>query len=191
MPYGIQTKVNSTAHRGNVYFRTGIVFEVIRVSPFRAMEQIFVSFREAWLALDFIADIELIGNGMTLNSNRPINFALFKGIELSEMQFAAGEDLLFKGTAGTHMFLIKSGEVEVTLAGSSVFKITAGDIVGEMALIDTQDRSADVRALTAVVAVPVDEKKFLELVSKVPLFSLRVMRTMARRIRSLNEKLAG
>jgi CRP-like cAMP-binding protein len=59
-----------------------------------------------------------------------------------------------------------------------------------MALLEQSTRSADIVARTEVHAVALDEKKFLTLITKVPHFNLLIMRSLARRIRKMNAKLA-
>ena len=52
-----------------------------------------------------------------------------------------------------------------------------------MALIDDEPRIATVVAVTDVTIAPVNEKQFLFLVRNAPFFALRVMRTLAERLR--------
>ena len=58
-----------------------------------------------------------------------------------------------------------------------------------MGLIDGSPRSASVIALEPCEVVPVNERSFLYLVHETPYFALDVMRTLATRIRRMNEKL--
>jgi CRP-like cAMP-binding protein len=52
-----------------------------------------------------------------------------------------------------------------------------------MALIDDEPRSGTARAVSRVVAVPVDRAHFLFLVQEHPTFALQVMGIMAERLR--------
>ena len=81
------------------------------------------------------------------------------------------------------MYVVIEGEVNVLIRGKVVETVAAGGIVGEMALIDTQPRSATVIAHTDCKLVPIDEKRFTFLVQQTPFFSLQVMRVMANRLR--------
>jgi len=58
-----------------------------------------------------------------------------------------------------------------------------------MALIDDEPRSATAVAATDVELVAVSEKQFLFLVSQTPYFALKVMRTLAQRLRKSNKTL--
>lgn len=86
------------------------------------------------------------------------------------------------------MFAIVEGEVEIRLNGKTVEVCKAGSIVGEMALIDSQPRSATAIAKTDCKLASVDEKRFLFLVQQTPLFALQVMRIMTERLRHMNEQ---
>jgi len=124
------------------------------------------------------------------DKERPIDFRIFKDIEVPEITVQAGTTILAEGGEGAIMFMIRSGTVEVQVNGVVVEEISEGGIFGEMALLEHSPRSADIVAKTDVVAVPLDEKKFIVLIAKVPHFSLLVMRSLARRIRRMNAILA-
>src|SRR5262245_57886396 len=100
-----------------------------------------------------------------------------------------GQELFKKGDEGRDMYVVRSGEVQV-IDGAHVFEtIGAGGIVGEMALISDNSRSATVRAIRESVVVPVDEERFVSLVQQTPIFAMRVMRVMSNRLRMMNDRL--
>lgn len=103
--------------------------------------------------------------------------------------FAAGEIIFCEGELGSLMYIIVSGEVEITLHGRVLDTIGAGGIIGEMALIDAAPRSATAIASTKSVLVPINEQRFTFLVRQTPLFALQVMRVMADRMRQLHGQL--
>jgi CRP-like cAMP-binding protein len=119
---------------------------------------------------------------------RALDFRIFKDLDVPEMSIGAGQLVLAEGSSGAAMYIIRSGSVAVRLNGITVEEIGEGGIFGEMALIDQSTRSAEILALTDVTVVMLDEKKFLQLVAKVPHFSVMVMRTLARRIRKMNAR---
>jgi CRP-like cAMP-binding protein len=67
-----------------------------------------------------------------------------------------------------------------------VEEVGPGGILGEMALIDTEPRSATATARTDSRVVRVDQKQFTFLVHEHPTFALQVMRVMAGRLRKAN-----
>ena len=67
--------------------------------------------------------------------------------------------------------------------------VTAGGILGEMALIDEgAPRSASVIAVSHAQLWEIDTDKFRSMVASDPNFAITVMRTMARRLRIMNQR---
>jgi CRP-like cAMP-binding protein len=98
-----------------------------------------------------------------------------------------GQVLFEKGDIGRHMYVVKSGEVQV-IDGNHVFEtVSAGGLLGEMGLISQSPRSATIRAVRESVVVPIDEKRFLFLVQQTPFFAIRVMRVMSARLKRMND----
>jgi CRP/FNR family transcriptional regulator, cyclic AMP receptor protein len=115
-----------------------------------------------------------------------VDFGILTGAGAPVREFKAGEVIFNEGDAAQDLFIVQSGTVEIRLANRVVETVGANDIFGEMALIDHAPRSATVVAVTDVKLVPVGEKQFLFLVSRTPYFSVNVMRTLARRLRAMN-----
>jgi CRP-like cAMP-binding protein len=82
---------------------------------------------------------------------------------------------------------VLEGEVEIVAGGRVVDVAGAGSLVGEMALIDSEPRSATARAKGSARLAPLDQKRFLFLVQETPFFAIDVMRLMAHRLRHMNE----
>jgi CRP/FNR family transcriptional regulator, cyclic AMP receptor protein len=109
--------------------------------------------------------------------------------EADSIVLEPGQDLFRKGDAGSHMYLVKSGQVQVIDGNQVLDTVTSGGIVGEMALVSNDVRSATVRALMRSVVVPVDDTRFLFLVQQTPFFAIRVMRVMSARLKAMNDRL--
>jgi CRP/FNR family cyclic AMP-dependent transcriptional regulator len=95
--------------------------------------------------------------------------------------FEAGED-------GEEMYVVLSGEVEISLRGKVLEIVRDGGIFGEMALIDRQKRSADVVAKTDVKVAVIDRKRFLFLLTRNPYFAIEVMTVMTERLRAFDDR---
>jgi CRP-like cAMP-binding protein len=103
------------------------------------------------------------------------------------VSLAAGEVLFEKGQPGHLMYVVKSGTLQIA-DGNHVYEtVSAGGILGEMALVDGAPRSATVRAMVPSVVVPIDERRFLFMVQQTPFFALRMMRVLTARLRAMNE----
>jgi CRP-like cAMP-binding protein/predicted acylesterase/phospholipase RssA len=96
--------------------------------------------------------------------------------------FAAGDVIFRAGDPGDTMFFIDSGEVRIGAGAADQTIAGAGDVFGEMALVDHQPRSASAVAVTDTRIVPIDELRFTELVQNNPNFAISVMRSVAKRI---------
>lgn len=105
--------------------------------------------------------------------------------------FEAGQTIFREGEPGDALFVVVEGELDVQVAGKTVETVRPGGIVGEMALIDRERRSATVVARTSGRFVRVDEKRFTFLVEQTPFFALQVMRIMAERLRRMDSRVGA
>jgi CRP/FNR family cyclic AMP-dependent transcriptional regulator len=81
------------------------------------------------------------------------------------------------------MYVILEGEVDIQKHGRSIYTAGPGEILGEMAMIDAQGRSASAVAFSPCRLAVVDEKQFLFMVQETPNFALEVMRVLVGRLR--------
>jgi CRP/FNR family transcriptional regulator, cyclic AMP receptor protein len=117
---------------------------------------------------------------------------LFEGLSRRELiQLArATEDLEIlpdkvlckEDDIGHEFFVIVDGEVEVTSKGRHVATRTAGDFVGEIALLDETRRTATVTAKTPLRLFVLTRRDFRRLVSQNPSVERKVLRALARRV---------
>jgi CRP-like cAMP-binding protein len=98
-------------------------------------------------------------------------------------RFDAGATIFAKGDPGNSMYAIKDGEVDIVVGDTVLETLGPGSIFGELALIDSNTRSASARAKTACEIVPIDERRFTFLVQETPMFALQVMKVLAQRLR--------
>ncbi len=95
--------------------------------------------------------------------------------------------VLFKiGDPANCMYAVLSGQLQVSGDHVVYELVSTGGIVGEMALIDHEPRSATVTALADCTLAEVDEKRFLFLVHRTPSFALDMMRLLTFRLRKMN-----
>lgn len=99
--------------------------------------------------------------------------------------FAAGETIFDQGEVGDVMYVVIDGEVDITLGDELIDHLAPGSILGEMALIDKEPRSATATAITDCKVVPVDQKRFTFMIQQNPFFAIQVMSVMANRLRRL------
>ena len=103
---------------------------------------------------------------------------------------AAGDFLFRRGDPAESLYVVKSGELQIGDGNVIYETVTAGGIVGEMALVDGEPRSASVKALSATEVIPIDQKRFLFMVQQTPFFAIRLMRVITQRLRTMNARFA-
>jgi len=110
---------------------------------------------------------------------------LFRHAEQVERR-SAGELIFEEGKPGDVMYVILEGKVEIMAHGKSIAKVGRGEIVGEMALVESKARSASALALSDCRLAVVGEEQFLLMIQQVPFFALHVMRVLANRLRRMD-----
>jgi CRP-like cAMP-binding protein len=103
--------------------------------------------------------------------------------ETDLLELPAGQALFREGDQGELMYVLMSGNVEISVHGRVVETAEAGAILGEMAMIDAPTRSATIIARSDCRLLPLEQKRFNFLVQQTPNFALHVMKVMANRLR--------
>jgi CRP/FNR family transcriptional regulator, cyclic AMP receptor protein len=107
----------------------------------------------------------------------------------TQQTFEAGTVIFAEGDRADSMYVVLDGELDVWVGSNLLEVIGPGGIIGEMALIDRNTRSATAVAKSTCRLALVDEKRFQFMVHETPYFALHVMRVMAERLRRMNVKL--
>ena len=103
----------------------------------------------------------------------------------------AGEVIFGSGDAGSVMYGIVEGEVEVSVNGKVLEIISQGDIFGEGALVHSDSKRASTTiAKTDCKLVIMERKNFLFAVQQTPMFAIEIMRSYSDRIRRLRQSVA-
>jgi CRP-like cAMP-binding protein len=114
--------------------------------------------------------------------------------QLHEVRFAKGEMLFARGEPGTHLYLLAEGRVRLAVATSEgrelSFQIAhAGDVIGEIAILDGRPRSAEAIALTPVTAYALERGAFCQLWSTHAGIAAAVISFLCWRIRDASDRL--
>jgi CRP-like cAMP-binding protein len=72
---------------------------------------------------------------------------------LRDVELQPGDVLIEEGALPFEIFVLEEGSVEVVRGGEQLATLGAGEVVGEMGLMEQERRMATVRALTPVRAV--------------------------------------
>jgi len=123
---------------------------------------------------------------------------LFSGLSQKELRAVAGlgtgvrvepGDLLTReGTSGIQASLIASGKARCVAGATRLQTLGPGDFFGEMSLLDGAPRSASVVAETSMQVTVFNRREFVQLVEVSPRIVMKLLTTMARRLRTVDER---
>jgi CRP-like cAMP-binding protein len=98
-----------------------------------------------------------------MDENRLKSIPLFAGLSESESRrlaafatetsIAAGRVLMKEGDFSTELIAIEEGTADVIKGGQKIASLKAGDLIGEMGLLNREPRSADVVATSPMRVV--------------------------------------
>jgi CRP-like cAMP-binding protein len=110
--------------------------------------------------------------------------------EPEKLTLAEGKDLFEVGApADGRMYVMLSGQAEILVGDLMVELAEPGAILGEMALIDPQPRSATVHCVAPCTFAVIDARRFQTLIQMTPAFALEVMRAVVQRLRRTDKML--
>lgn len=99
------------------------------------------------------------------------------------------DEILFnKGDEGNSLFAILSGKVKIFTQDNqghevALNRVGAGEVIGEMALLDYEPRSAGVIALEKTSALELNREDFMDILRRQPDLALSVIRNLSSRLR--------
>ena len=121
-------------------------------------------------------------------------------IASEQLHAAPGNVIIEEGSKSDGLYVVTEGELEVTKTSGgrsiSVARVGAGEVLGEMSLLDDVPRIATVTAITDVQYIKVPSDTFGELLEN-PNMVLRMLRTVTSRLRETEslvrseERMAG
>jgi len=103
------------------------------------------------------------------------------------VEFSAQSVIFSEGDPADVMYVILSGEVELTLHGEALGTEETGGIIGEIAMLKSTTRSSTITALTDTKLARLNHDQFQECIGRNSEFSLHVMAVLASRLRSVDK----
>ncbi|HLX40450.1 MAG TPA: cyclic nucleotide-binding domain-containing protein [Ktedonobacteraceae bacterium] len=111
-----------------------------------------------------------------------------------ERHFSAGSTILSQGDSGVGLYVIKSGTVRILRAGGpdsaeeELGTAGAGEVLGEMSLLDDLPRSASVVAVDDVTALVLPIWEFRTILQNHPDIALKLLSVLSRRLRKAENR---
>jgi CRP-like cAMP-binding protein len=107
----------------------------------------------------------------------------------------AGEDIVAEGSLGDALFLILSGEVAVHKDGKTFATLGAGEVFGEMSMVEPAPRSASVSAMspTFLFRLPHDSlhRLLIDDPQTASALLIQIVKTLSERLRRANHMLSS
>jgi len=100
-----------------------------------------------------------------------------------EVDFEPKEAIMTEGEIGDSMYLIVDGRVQVYKGARLIVELGERECVGEMAILDSEPRSATVRASTQVSALKIEREDFYDLMTEKQEIAQGIIKVLTRRLR--------
>ncbi len=108
-----------------------------------------------------------------------------------EIELAAGSIVVDQGQMGREAFIILSGDVTIKRNNRKIATLTAGDVVGELSLLDHGPRTASAVCETDCTLLVIDQRRFIAVLDDVPSIAHKLMAALASRIRVMDRTYMG
>jgi CRP-like cAMP-binding protein len=113
----------------------------------------------------------------------PVEVLLALAEAVEEVTLEPEERLFAKGDLGTSMYVIVAGRVRVHIGDQTVVELTDGEIVGELAALDPEPRSASVSAIDRTTLYRIEQSTLQGLMAHHPEIVQGVIKELAQRLR--------
>jgi CRP-like cAMP-binding protein len=109
-------------------------------------------------------------------------------------RYPARAPLFARGDPGGQMIAVVSGRVRISLTGPDGHElilnvIEAGQLFGEIAMLDGRDRTADATVLEASELLTIDRRDFLPFLGRQPEVAVRLLLTLCQRMRRTTDQI--
>ena len=98
-----------------------------------------------------------------------------------EVAITRGTTFIRQGEEGDCLFIVVEGQVSVEIDGQQVRISRSREVLGELAVLSEQPRTANCTALSDVVALRIDKKDFWKLLHERPQIAVDVMKVLVQR----------
>ena len=108
-----------------------------------------------------------------------------------EVHAAASERIMSEGEIGTSMYAIVQGSVRVHRGASEIARLGPGEVVGELATLDPEPRSADVTALEDTLLLRIESTALQNLMIEQSSVATSIIAVLCRRLRDTDKAVAS
>ena len=106
-----------------------------------------------------------------------------------EVDMDAGEPVFKEGDLGDSLYLIVGGKVKIHRGASEIAVLGERQVFGEMALLDSEPRSASATAVSDVTMLRILQEDFVDILAEKSEIAQGIIKVLSRRLRGqLNKK---
>ncbi|MEA5583070.1 cyclic nucleotide-binding domain-containing protein [Nodularia harveyana UHCC-0300] len=106
---------------------------------------------------------------------------------MHELEFPANHTIFKQGEEGRSLYIVVSGKVEVHIGDQKLAEVEQGKYFGEMAVFDTQPRSASATTLEASEFLELTQEQLYDAIEETPEIAVNIIRELSRLVRRLND----
>lgn len=106
-----------------------------------------------------------------------------------EVHVEAGRTIMRQGDLGQELAVVISGTVEVERDGTVIATLGPGSYFGEIALLESRTRTANVRAVTDAVLEVIDRRGVNTLLDDMPKLARSMLAGVVKRLTELEDRL--
>jgi CRP/FNR family cyclic AMP-dependent transcriptional regulator len=109
--------------------------------------------------------------------------------ELLEEEFFEPNTTIFsKGDAGNCMYFIYKGKIRIHDGDRTFAVLDDNEIVGELSVLDTENRSASATTMEDCILLKLDQESFYEIIMSNASVLKGILKTLCKRLRATNIK---
>lgn len=110
---------------------------------------------------------------------------------MEEEEYEQGTLVFKEGEIGDCMYIIHQGEVKIHKGNTALAILKEKEVFGELALLDSELRSASATTNTDCVLFRIEQEPFYELIDNRPEVARGFIKILCQRLRAQNEKSVG
>jgi CRP-like cAMP-binding protein len=115
---------------------------------------------------------------------------------MTERIAECGEAIFLQSDPGSALFAVIAGQVRILVGGADgrehVLRLAGpGDIFGEIAVLDSQPRSADAIAVTNCRLLVLERRRLLALLEQQPAIAINLLAVLCDRLRATSAQVEG
>jgi len=102
-----------------------------------------------------------------------------------EVHFEEGDVLFHEGDPGDTLYFVIEGQVKVSKGGREVARLGERQVFGEMAILDSEPRSASILSLSRLTLLRIARDDFNEILAEKAEIAQGVIKVLTRRLRDM------